>query len=83
MTALLIHKIYGGKILKTRVNGRWHFYNRIEDQTIDFTSEQFSQPIHYENIESSTEEARKDTTLKQYEHLKRQFARVSAELENT
>ncbi len=80
-TALLIQDVFGGKILKTRVNNQWHFYNRIEDQTVDLTSQQFSEPIHYENIESSAKEAKKYTSAKQYEHLKRQFARVSDELE--
>ncbi len=83
VTALLIHDLFGGKILKTRVNSQWHFYNRVKDQIVDLTSQQFSEPICYEHIESSAEEARKDTTLKQYELLKGQFARISAELENT
>lgn len=78
VTALLIYNQFGGSILKTKVNGQWHFYNKIEDQIVDFTSEQFSDPIKYENIKSTVIEAQNDTTEKQYAHLKEQFVRVSS-----
>lgn len=80
VTALLIHNKFGGSILKTKINGQWHFYNKVADQIIDFTSEQFNEPIHYENIESSVEEAKSDTTSEQYEHLRKQFVRLGSKL---
>lgn len=33
----LIHNIFGGEILKTRLKKGWHFYNRIDGERIDFT----------------------------------------------
>jgi hypothetical protein len=36
--SMLIHDIFGGEILKTPEKGRWHFYNRIEGERIDFTA---------------------------------------------
>ncbi len=35
--SLLIHDIFGGEILKTHIRRRWHFYNRIDGERIDFT----------------------------------------------
>jgi hypothetical protein len=35
--SLLIHDIFGGEILKTHMKRRWHFYNRIDGERIDFT----------------------------------------------
>jgi len=35
--SLLIHDIFGGEILKTQIRRRWHFYNRIDGERIDFT----------------------------------------------
>ena len=83
VTALLIYNKFGGSILKTKVNGKYHFYNQIDDQIVDLTSKQFSEPIHYENIISSAEEAQNDTTKKQYEHLVNQFVRIISQLENS
>jgi len=33
----LIYDIFGGEILKTRMEKGWHFYNRIDGERIDFT----------------------------------------------
>lgn len=83
VTALVIQNTFAGEILKTRVNGQWHFYNRIDDQILDFTSSQFGEPIQYQNIAISVEEASKDTTEKQYEHLKEQFTRLISSQKKT
>ena len=74
VTALVIYDRFGGSILKTEVNGQWHFYNRIGNQILDLTSEQFSASIDYQDIESSVEEALIDTSQRQYENLKKKFA---------
>ena len=74
VTALVIHDYFGGTILKTKVNGAWHFYNRVNDQVLDLTSEQFSSPIYYQDIDSTVDEALNDCSQEQYEYLKNQFA---------
>ena len=33
----MIHDVFGGEILKTRLKNSWHFYNRIEGERIDFS----------------------------------------------
>ena len=75
VTALVVHDHFGGKILKTNIDGQWHFYNKIKNQVFDLTSEQFNEKINYQNIESTAEEALLDTSKKQYKYLKEQFAR--------
>jgi hypothetical protein len=50
VTALLIHELFGGELLKTPLPDGDHFYNRIEGQRYDFTASQFDQPIAYMDL---------------------------------
>jgi hypothetical protein len=70
VTALVVHDELGGEILKTDVNGAWHFYNRIDDKRIDFTMSQFDSPISYDDIPSNRAEALSDCSEQQYELLR-------------
>jgi len=70
VTALVINDLFGGNILRTEVEGQWHFYNRIEGERYDFTSKQFNSDIDYQDIESNREEAFADTNEFQYSTLK-------------
>ena len=59
LISLLIHDIFGGEILKTRIKNGWHFYNRINGKRIDFTSKDMvksSDDYSLEDIPSSPEE---------------------------
>jgi hypothetical protein len=69
VTALVMQDSCGGEILKTNVNGAWHFYNRIDGKRIDFTMSQFMSPISYDDLPSSREEALNDCSPRQYEIL--------------
>lgn len=69
VTALVVQDELGGEILKTDVDGAWHFYNRIDGRRIDFTMSQFDSPIGYDDLPSSRQEALTDTSLRQYELL--------------
>lgn len=44
VTAVVIHDLFGGEILRTRLPEVWHYYNRINGQRVDFTDRQFSAP---------------------------------------
>ncbi len=79
VTALVLQTIYGGAILKTSVNGAWHFYNRIEGEIYDLSLSQFEQPPQFDNIPSSREEAFNDTSEEQYGHLLHQFKSMISE----
>lgn len=42
VTALLVHELFGGELLKTRLPEGDHFYNRVDGQRYDFTESQFT-----------------------------------------
>ena len=69
VTALVVQDELGGEILKTDVNGGWHFYNRIDGRRVDFTMSQFDTPIGYDDLPSTRQEAFDDTSAAQYESL--------------
>ena len=75
LTALVVQRLLGGEILKTRVGGAWHFYNRVEGQVIDFTAEQFEELPEYLDLPATQAEALSDTTPEQYEALIRALQR--------
>jgi hypothetical protein len=70
VTALVVHDLLGGEILKTQLLDGWHFYNALNGQRHDFTESQFSAPITYLDVASNRAEAFADTNQQQYEYLK-------------
>ena len=50
VTALVVQDRLGGEILKTDVNGSWHFYNQLNGKRVDFTMRQFDSPISYDDL---------------------------------
>jgi hypothetical protein len=78
VTALVVNDELGGKILKTDVNGSWHFYNFIDGKRIDFTMSQFESPIGYDDLPSSRDEALGDCSVEQYRLLSERVAQTSS-----
>ena len=62
VTALAVHELFGGEILKTPTPGGMHFYNRLNGQRVDLTAAQFSAPPSYADLPSGPEEAIADTS---------------------
>jgi hypothetical protein len=59
LISLLIHDIFGGEILKTRLKKGWHFYNRVEGKRFDFTGSDISKyadDTKFEDIPSTPDE---------------------------
>jgi hypothetical protein len=55
----LIHDIFGGEILKTHKKKKWHFYNRIDGERIDFALSEpgkSSEENSFEDISSTPDE---------------------------
>ena len=55
----LIHDVFGGEILKTYKNKRWHFYNRINGERVDmavYGKDKKDSKKPFEDIPSSTTE---------------------------
>lgn len=70
VTALVVNDIMGGDIIKTRFDGMWHFYNRIDGKVIDFTKSQFDKLPTYDGVISNRIEAFEDTNDTQYNFLR-------------
>lgn len=62
VTALLIHELFGGDLLKTPLPAGDHFYNRIGGQRYDFTASQFDQPIAYMDLAANRADAEEGAT---------------------
>ncbi len=73
VTALVVNDIFSGEIMKTMVGDEWHYYNVIDNERVDFTSSQFSQPITYDDIKCKRVEACLDTDLKKFQYLSTEF----------
>jgi hypothetical protein len=59
LISLLIHDIFGAEILKTHSNKKWHFYNRLDGERLDFTSmwkQRFNQREKFEDIPATSDE---------------------------
>ena len=72
--ALVAQDCLGGEIVKTWVVKPediklWHFYNVIDNNSIDFIISQFDEPINYDHQPSTREQAFVDTDAEQYGYL--------------
>lgn len=73
VTALLVHELFGGDLLKTPLPAGDHFYNRIEGRRYDFTARQFDQPINYMDVPTNRAEAGLGATSDQLAELRAAF----------
>ena len=65
VTALAVQRVFGGEIIKTATKGGTHFYNLIDGRYWDLAADQFDEPIPYDNILTSFEEAHEHATTAQ------------------
>ncbi|HYI48885.1 MAG TPA: hypothetical protein VEX35_10515 [Allosphingosinicella sp.] len=75
VTALVVHRLCGGEILKTDTEDGPHFYNRIEGLRHDFTASQFADLPAYCDLPSDADEAMAGTTAEQLAALMRGVGR--------
>ncbi|MCK1541114.1 hypothetical protein IVA87_26865 [Bradyrhizobium sp. 147] len=73
VTALLIHELFGGQLLRTPLPAADHFYNRIEGVRYDFTASQFDRPIVYLDLLASRAEAELGATNDELAELRTAF----------
>ncbi len=76
VTALLVHRVVGGEIMKTLLPEGWHFYNRIDGRRYDFTDRQFSAPISYHDVPASRADAEQGASPDQIQALQAAFEAV-------
>jgi|SRR5215831_18723930 len=77
VTALLVHELFGGELLKTRLPEGDHFYNRIDGQRYDFTDSQFNHAISYSDLPTTRSEAERGATNAELAALRAAFKRHS------
>ena len=73
VTSLLVEELFGGQILKTKLQEGFHFYNEINGHRYDFTDSQFTYQIEYDDIRSSREEAEQGITASEMKALRKAF----------
>ena len=78
VTAAVVYDLFGGEILRTRLPGVWHYYNRLGGSVVDFTDSQFfapgalfEAPEHYDHELTTRCSAMTNIPQKEYETLKR------------
>lgn len=80
--ALLIHDIFGGEILKTHRNKRWHFYNRIDGIRIDISGSEIGKSFkdkYFEDIPSTPNETQNYFVQEDYTSFFMRFIRTFEE----
>ncbi len=77
VTVLVVQDIFGGEILKTETDAGMHFYNRIDGERCDLTLSQFEQPIPFDDLLSSRQEAFADTSDAQYRALRERLGLIT------
>lgn len=75
VTAILIHELFGGEVLKTPLPGGDHFYNRVGGKRYDFTDSQFDQPIDYRDIPTTPADAERGVADVELTALRAAFER--------
>src|SRR5215468_11608119 len=73
VTALLVHELFGGELLMTRLPEGDHFYNRIDGRRYDFTQSQFREPICYADLPTTRAEAERGATIAELATLRLAF----------
>jgi hypothetical protein len=73
VTALLVHELFGGELLKTPLPEGDHFYNRIDGVRFDFTKSQFARAITYTDTLTTRDDAERGATSAELAALRTAF----------
>ncbi len=70
VTALAIHDLCGGQIVKTECPSGWHYYNIVEGERYDLTKDQFTEELGYSDDPVERDEAMAAAGEKHYLAMK-------------
>ncbi len=77
VTAVVIFDLFGGDLLRTKLQGVWHYYNRIDGQRMDLTDSQFvapnalvAAPRQYDDAPTTRDAAMTGIPQREYDALK-------------
>jgi hypothetical protein len=77
ITALLVQDIAGGTLLRCRIGGVSHYFNRLSDgEVVDLTREQFPSDAAMSEVEESSRDY-----VTSFEQTRRRYARLRRRLE--
>ena len=82
ITALLVQDIAGGTLLRCRIGGASHYFNRMSDgEVIDLTREQFPSDAAMSEVEESSRDyvVSFEQTRQRYERLRQRLGRAPDE----
>ena len=78
VTAAVVHDLFGGDVLRTRLPDVWHYYNRINGQRMDLTDSQFTRPgarfaapTSYDDASCTRDDAMEGIPQREYDALRR------------
>lgn len=83
MTAIVVHDLFGGEILRTGLPAGIHYYNRIDGRIVDLTDGQFAAPIEYQDLPAARAVAFEGATANEYDALREALLRHLASGFNT
>ena len=75
VTALLVHELFGGELLRTPLPEGDHFYNRIDGRRYDFTESQFTEPVTYRDVLAARANGEHGATSSELAALRAAFER--------
>ncbi len=82
VTAAVICDVFAGEVLRTKLPGVWHYYNRIDGDRYDLTDCQFAAPgalfdapSPYQDEMSSVDAAMNGIPRREYDSLKQALLR--------
>lgn len=77
VTSAVVHDLFGGEVLRTRIHAVWHYYNQIDGKRCDLTDSQFFRPgarfpapASYDDELSSRDTAMDGIPQREYDALK-------------
>ena len=78
IVSLIVNDYFGGEIYKINVDGISHYFNSIDDNIVDLTSNQFNKKIDYSNRikKDRSEMLKNDDTLLRYNELRKRLELV-------
>jgi hypothetical protein len=75
VTSIVLQELAGGEILKTRIGEDWHFDNRVGADRLDLTAGQFTEPVAYDDVPTTAQEAFDGVTVNEYQAMKQAVMR--------
>lgn len=79
-TVLVVQDMLGGDIVRTEIDGQWHFYNMLEGERYDYISDAMGDKIAYEDILTDRDDLLEiENAFEKYARLKQKVVKLFKE----